>query len=77
MIEWLFRSGHAADVVLVVLAIESVILMMKGWSWRVLAGMLGPAVLLVLGVRAALVGADWYWIALPLALSFPLHLLDL
>ena len=33
--------------------------------------------LIVLGLRAALTGADWWWIALPLGLSLPLHLLDL
>ena len=33
--------------------------------------------LIVLGLRAALVGAEWYWVSLPVALAFPLHLLDL
>jgi len=33
--------------------------------------------LIVLGLRGALVGAAWWWIALPLAASLPLHLLDL
>ena len=35
-----------------------------------------PGALLVLALRAALVGADWRWIALPLALSWPFHLID-
>ncbi len=48
-----------------------------GWGWSALAGLLGPAALIVLGLRAALVGADWWWIALPLGLSLPLHLMDL
>jgi hypothetical protein len=30
-----------------------------------------------LGLRAALVGADWWMVALPLAASLPLHLMDL
>jgi hypothetical protein len=39
--------------------------------------LLGPAALIVLGLRAALVGADWWMVALPLAASLPLHLMDL
>ncbi|GAA0754797.1 hypothetical protein FHS52_003064 [Erythromicrobium ramosum] len=78
LIEILFDNGHAADVILGVLAIEAVWLRdRKRWSWRAIAGLLGPAALIVLGLRAALVGADWWWIALPLAASLPLHLLDL
>lgn len=76
--EILFESGHAADVILGVLAIEAVWLRdWKRWSWTAIAGLLGPAALIVLGLRAALVGADWWWIALPLAASLPLHLMDL
>jgi hypothetical protein len=76
--EILFDSGHAADVILGVLAIEAVWLRSaKSWSWQAIAGLLGPAALIVLGLRAALVGADWWWIALPLAASLPLHLMDL
>ena len=75
---WLFASGHAADLVLAVLAIEAAWLRLgRGWGWGKLVGLLGPAALIVLGLRAALTGADWLWIALPLALSLPLHLIDL
>lgn len=76
--EILFDNGHAADVILGVLAIEAAWLRSaKGWSWRAIVGLLGPATLIVLGLRAALVEADWWWIALPLAASLPLHLMDL
>ena len=78
MMQWLFASGHAADCVLGVLAIEA--LWLRGarrWGWGAILGLLGPAALIVLGLRAALVGADWWWIALPLAASLPLHLMDL
>ena len=76
--EPLFASGHAADVVLAVLALEAVWLKLaKGWSLRAIAGLLGPAVFIVLAVRAALMGAGWEWVALFLALSFPLHVMDL
>ncbi|NCP13393.1 MAG: hypothetical protein GW858_04415 [Sphingomonadales bacterium] len=60
------------------LAIEAVWLRrVRGWSGRAIAGLLGPAALIVLGLRAALVGAQWWWVALPLAASLPLHLMDL
>ena len=77
MMQALFSSGHAADIVLAVLAAEALWLKSRGWSWGALAGLLGPAALIVLGLRAALVGAPWYWVSLPVALAFPLHLLDL
>ena len=74
----MFASGHAADVVLAVLAAEACWLRFaKGWRVLAIAGLLGPAVLIVFGLRAALVGAAWWWIALPLAMSLPLHLIDL
>lgn len=76
-LEPFFASGHAADLILAVLAIEAVWLKSRGWKWGAIAGLLGPAAFIVLGVRAALVGAEWYWVAIPLALSFPLHLMDL
>lgn len=74
---WFFQSGHAADFILVVLACEAVWLKLRGWRWSAVAGLLGPAALIVLGLRAALVGGAWYWVAMPLALSLPLHLFDL
>jgi hypothetical protein len=78
VMEFLFASGHAADLILGVLLIEALWLRFaKGWRLRAIAGLLGPAALIVLGLRAALVGADWWWIALPLAASLPLHLYDL
>jgi len=75
--EALFASGHAADIVLVVLAAEAVLLRLRHWDISAILGLLGPAALIVLGLRAALVGAPWYWVSLPVALAFPLHLLDL
>ncbi len=74
----MFASGHAADLIFAVLAAEACWLRFaKGWRVLAIAGLLGPAVLIVLGLRAALVGAAWWWIALPLAVSLPLHLMDL
>lgn len=78
MMESLFASGHAADLVLAVLALEGLWLRLaRRWSLGAITRLLGPAVLIVIGLRAALVGADWWWIALPLAASLPLHLIDL
>lgn len=78
MIEAFFTSGHAADVILGVLLIEAAWLrLVRRWSWGAVAALLGPAALIVLGLRAALTGADWWWIALPLAASLPFHLMDL
>ncbi len=71
-----FASGHGADVVLVVLTLEAVWLKMRGWSLREIVGLLGPAVFIVLALRAALVDAGWWWVAGLLALSLPLHLMD-
>lgn len=73
-----FASGHAVDVVLAVIVLEAVWLVgtrrMSLWA-AVLV--LGPGAFILLGVRAALVGADWWWVSLALLASFPLHLLDL
>lgn len=78
MIHAFFASGHAADFVLAVLALEALWLKLaKGWGWARIAGLIGPAVFIVLALRAALVGAGWEWVALLLALSLPLHLMDL
>lgn len=71
-----FASGHAADVMLAALALEAAWLLARGRRLGLVLVMLGPAALIVLGLRAALVGAPWPWIALPLALSLPIHLAD-
>ncbi|OYW23602.1 MULTISPECIES: hypothetical protein [unclassified Sphingomonas] len=75
---WLFASGVAADVVLIVIALEAVWLRLRR-RWLVIAIMcrLMPGLLMMLALRAALTGQGWVWIALPLTLSFPFHLADL
>lgn len=78
LMEPLFASGRAADLVLAVLALEGLWLRLgKGWSLVRIAGLIGPAVCLVLALRAALMTAGWEWVALPLTLALPLHLIDL
>lgn len=77
-----FASGHVVDLILIVMAVEAT------WLFRLperrtRAGLVdvilgfGPGVCLLLALRAALVGADWPWVAVALTASFPLHLLDL
>lgn len=72
-----FASGHAADLILIVLGLEFVWLVARGSKALDVALALGPAVFIVLALRGALTGADWPLIALPLMLSFPVHIADL
>lgn len=73
----LFASGHVVDLVLAVLAAEFAWLMMRGNRALDIGMGLGAAVLMMLALRGALTGAAWPWIALPLVLSFPLHVADM
>lgn len=74
----LFDSGHAVDIVLAVIVIEGVWLVTR-CKWRIGDALLRllPGAMILLALRAALTGSDWHWIALPLLLSFPLHVADL
>ncbi len=73
----LFASGHAADIVLIVLALEALWLVARGTPLPTAMLIVLPGALMMLGLRAALTGAPWPWIAVPLALAFPLHIADL
>ncbi len=77
-IGWLFAQGHAPDVVLAVIAVEFVWLATRG-GWRTgdAALRLLPGALMMLALRASLTGAAWPLVAIPVALSFPVHLADL
>jgi len=73
-----FASGHAVDLILIIMAAEAAFLLTaKRMSPYALLLVFGPGVCILLGARAALVGVEWWWIAMALAASFPLHLLDL
>lgn len=63
---------------LAVLAVEFAWLVTRG-GWRAsdAALRLLPGALMIMSLRFALTGADWPLIALPVALSFPVHLADL
>jgi len=72
-----FTSGAAADLILAVLAVEALLLVaLLRMPARAVLPLILPGALLVLALRGALTGADWPWIALPLALAFPAHLAD-
>lgn len=73
----LFASGHAADLILIVMAIEAVALaFLTRLKARAIVAATLPGALIVCALRAALVGAAWPWIALFLLLSWPAHLGD-
>lgn len=75
---WLFATGHAADLVLAVFALEGIWLVAsRRMHWQRAAAALLPGVAIVLALRAALTGAGWPAIALLLAAALPLHLIDL
>ncbi len=83
MLKAFFASGHAVDLVLLVIAAEFVFLSTRRRRFghspamidRVLA--FAPGVCLLLALRAALTGAGWIWVAAALAASFPFHIADL
>jgi heme A synthase len=78
LMDGLIRSGHAIDLILVVMLIEALLFWRRGRASPMdIALALLPGALILLGARAALVGAPWPLIALPLALSFPVHLADI
>lgn len=78
MADWLFAQGHAADLILAIMLAELVVLVrFRDWPWRHALLRLMPGALMMVALRAAMTGADWPWIALPLALSFPVHLADI
>lgn len=75
--EQFFASGRAVDVVLAVLLLEAIWLTWRGRPALEVAGIILPAILMMVALRAAITGADWPFIALPLAAAFPVHLYDL
>ncbi len=77
-----FTGGHVVDMILVIMLAEAAWLITRrgaGKRFGVLDALctFGPGMFILLALRAALTGMDWPWIALALAASFPLHLLDL
>ena len=75
--EQLFASGHAVDIVLIVLALEAAWLLVRGSKTTDVILMLAPAALMLAALRVALTDGDWRIMAILLAASFPVHLADL
>ncbi len=74
----LFASGHAVDIVLAVIAAEFLWLTTAGkWGAVDAALRLLPGAMMLVALRLALTGTDWWLIALVLLGSFPIHLADL
>ena len=79
----LVMSGRVVDLVLVVMALESIVLWIyhkrtgKGLSPAQITVMMLAGVFLLLAMRAALTGGDWTLIAMCLTASFAVHLTDL
>lgn len=74
----LFADGVAADIILVVIALEALWLRLRQrWLLVAILCRLMPGALMMVALRAALTGQGWVWIALPLTMSFPFHLADL
>ena len=60
-----------------VIALEFLWLWHRGWRPMAALLCLAPGALMLLALRAALVGAGWQVIGLLLIASFPVHLADL
>jgi hypothetical protein len=79
----LFASGRIIDLILVLVVLEAVGLVVwhrrtgHGLAPGAMAATIGSGVALMLAVRAALVGAWWGWVALPLLAALMAHLVDL
>jgi hypothetical protein len=79
----LFVSGLAIDIALVVIVLEFLALCLLGKNGTLatravtLILALGPGACLMLALRAALTQSNLIWVALFLALSLPLHVIDL
>lgn len=75
--EDLFTSGHAVDIVLIVLALEGAFLIARRRKAIDVILMLAPAALILVALRVALTGGDWGIMAILLTASFPVHIADL
>lgn len=75
-----FDNGQAVNAVLAVTLVQTLVFALLAKSWQARINVLfaaAPGVSLIMAVRAAVVGAPWWEIAIWLALAWPLHLLDL
>ncbi|MEQ8433313.1 MAG: hypothetical protein RIA71_03655 [Oceanicaulis sp.] len=81
MMEALFASGRIIDLILLLVVVEAAVLAvvprLRGAMTLVdVAALLAPGVMLMLAVRAALIGAPYTITAAVLAAAFAFHILD-
>lgn len=79
--EALFASGRIIDLILLLVVVEAAVLAawprLRGSMTMVdVAALLAPGVMLMLAVRAALIGAPYTITAAILAAAFAFHILD-
>lgn len=80
----LFTTGRVAEIILVVMALEALVLLAmraSGYSrvptLSLLMANLASGAALILALRAALTASPWPWIAICLAASFLAHVFEL
>lgn len=81
MMEALFASGRIIDLILLLVVVEAAVLavfprLRGAMTILDVAALLAPGVMLMLAVRAALVGAPYTITAAVLAAAFAFHILD-
>lgn len=81
MMEALFASGRIIDLILLLVVVEAAVLavfprLRGAMSILDVAALLAPGVMLMLAVRAALIGAPYTITAAVLAAAFAFHILD-
>jgi hypothetical protein len=83
LLENLISSGRIVDLVVALMAAESLVLLVYRWRKSQgpapadIACLMLAGLFLLLALRAALTGAGWMWIAAFLFASLLAHLLDL
>ena len=77
MMESFILSGLSIDFILLVLIVELLVLWFLRWKFLDAVVLLLPAGLILYALKAALLGAHWLFVAVPLTLAFPVHLADL
>lgn len=77
------QSGRVADLVLLCLVLEALVLGTWRWrtgrglAWGPIATLIVPGLMLAIALRAALTDAWWGWVAISLGGALVAHLADL
>ena len=79
----LFQSGRVVDLIIGLMMIETAALIAyrrfsgRGVAIKAVLTNIAAGGCLLLALRAAMTGAEWTWVAIPVSIALPLHLLDL